>query len=124
MWGGKQQARYPYTKDLESLEACTSPNTCSMSSAIAAITTPLLADQWEKELETHPDRQFASYIVSGIRSGFHIGFNRAKVIPVSASRNMPSTDQNPQPVRGYLRTEVEENRIVQVAEGMQLVVLD
>ena len=118
-----QQARYPYIKDLEALEACTSPNTCRMPSAIAAITTPLLADQWEKELENHPDRQFASYIVSGIRSGFHIGFNRAKVTPGSASRNMPSTDQNPQPVREYLRTEVEENRIVQVAEGMQEVVI-
>ena len=48
-----QQARYPYSKDLE---VCTNPNTCSIPSAIAAITTPLLADQWRRSSRTiHTD---------------------------------------------------------------------
>jgi hypothetical protein len=61
---------------------------------LAAISTPLVTDAWEVMLTSHPDRAFARYICSGIRSGFRIGFRRGSPLR-SATANMPSAQRAP-----------------------------
>ena len=40
------------------------------------ISTPLDWRTWSAKLSDHPDKRFSSYILSGIREGFRIGFIR------------------------------------------------
>lgn len=84
-----------------------------------AITTLLQAHQWETALKHHPNQEFARYIITGIREGFRIGFDRSRCRPISATRNMLSTIQNPKPVREYLNTELEARRIVEVGDEVK-----
>ena len=42
--------------------------------------TPLSVPAWQQVLESHPDRYFVEYILSGIGRGFHIGADRARLV--------------------------------------------
>ena len=52
--------------------------------------TPLVLPAWELALRTHPDRQFADYILSGIHKGVHIGTDRTKRLHPARDGNLPS----------------------------------
>ncbi len=85
---------------------------------------PLKVEEWQKALAAYPEREFVKYVINGVSHGFRIGFDRRKVAPVSTSRNMPSTFQHPEPVRQYLATELNANRIVeQHGEDAQIAVI-
>ncbi len=86
----------------------------SLPATATAITTPLKVEEWQKALAAHPEREFVKYVINGVCHGFRIGFDRRKVAPVSTSRNIPSTFQHPEPVRQYLATELNANRIVEL----------
>ena len=73
--------------------------------------TPLDAAQWEILLADHPDRQFVQYLLSGIREGFRIGFDRNHTCK-RATGNMNSAISNPQPVAEFLRTKTQAGRVV------------
>ena len=49
----------------------------SQSSLLAR--TPLIWQEWETALSTHPDRAFADFIIAGIRYGFKIGCSHKQV---------------------------------------------
>ena len=53
---------------------------------------------------SHPDRQFALYILSGIENGFRIRFNPDQPLH-SASMNCPSAEAHPQVIMNYIRKE-------------------
>jgi len=38
------------------------------------VATPLVWEEWDRELQHHPDQRFRSYIVQGIRYGFRLGY--------------------------------------------------
>ena len=68
-------------------------------------------DAWQAALGAHPDLQFASYILSGIRYGFLIGFScRQQLVP--AICNAPSATEHPEVVEQYLTEEISAGRIV------------
>ena len=75
------------------------------------ITTPLYVDVWEQCLASHPDQQFAHYVVQGLCRGFHIGFNASSLLK-AASRNMPSTSEQHNIVSKYLQDEIAEGRVL------------
>ena len=62
-------------------------------------------------LQDHPDRAFVNYLLTGIREGFRIGFNRQHSCR-RAMGNMGSALTNPQPVADFLRTELTAGRII------------
>ena len=67
------------------------------------VSSPLMADEWQGALADHPDQEFVSYILSGIREGFRIGVElRARQLCKPAESNMPM--QNPELVSEYLGT--------------------
>ena len=53
----------------------------------AAIMTPVLLQNWDSLLATHPDQALASFFVYGISQGFHIGYH-------SLRRPLKSVKQN------------------------------
>ena len=79
-------------------------------SDLTAITSPFSPDAWEDVLTTHPDRAYVSYLLSGLKQGFRIGFDRRHHL-IQAKDIMPSTKNNPDVVTAYLRNEAQARRI-------------
>ena len=103
--------RYPYTSDLLQLESQGERNPADLPAHARTVTTPLVADQWEALLRSHPDRPLAQYITTGIRQGFRIGF-RSDHKCKRAAGNMRSATENPKPVEDFVQTEVKAGRII------------
>ena len=61
---------------------------------------------WEEALSKHPDRQFANYVVSGLKNGFRIGFDHITSKLTSSRNNMLSAKENPHVVDEYLLHEI------------------
>ena len=94
---------YRYTDHLMAYESLP-PQWDHIDPHLLPITTPLHVGIWEQCLASHPDKQFAQYIVQGLHKGFRIGFD--------ASRNMPSTSEQHDIVSKYLQEEIAEGRIL------------
>ena len=102
---------YPYTKDLLSLARVGIPGSpTSVREELSGVYTPLKFQHWESMLAAHPDKEYVSYLLSGIREGFRIGFNRSSQL-TSARKNMQSADEHPSEVIAYLNKE-KENRVI------------
>ena len=69
------------------------------------ITSPLQSQVWQILLQDHPDRLLVDYVLSGIREGFHIGFNYPSSFCHTAQCNMFSSREHPAIVSQYLASE-------------------
>ena len=95
--------KYPYIQHL--LEFEQRVGGAPVPAWLQKVTTPLILREWIIELRDHPDAEFRSYILNGIKNGFRIGFNRAATCK-SASFNMRSAIENAEVVQEYLKKEV------------------
>ena len=84
---------YRYTRDLLTLDSFCPPACSLPSPRFCAIVTPLIAKNWERVLQAHPDRVFTQYIAQGVRSGFRVGFRFGAVSCHSTYTNMLSAFQ-------------------------------
>ena len=103
---------YPYTQDLLDLAGCGPSSPSPPVPPIvkwSTITTPLRSEAWAEALRCHPDQRLCNYILSGLQSGFQLGFNHSFPLQ-SAQANMQSALQNPQPVKDYLAKQCAANR--------------
>ena len=75
------------------------------------MTTPLRVAAWREALASHPDQEFASYIVQGITEGFRIGFDYNGHSCQKASTNLVSAMAHPKVVDDYLGKEGGLDRI-------------
>ena len=73
---------------------------------------PLRLAAWDAALRSHPDKRFCSYILNGLRWGFHVGFHRARDSLRSSRRNIPSAYEHPEVVDKYLLAEQAAGRIL------------
>ena len=64
------------------------------------------ADSLGVMLPGHPDREYADYIVSGIRDGFLVGYTYGATTLSSAKKNMQSAEENPHVVEEYVEAEL------------------
>ena len=101
---------YRYTDHLMAYESLP-PQWDHIDPHLLPITTPLHVGIWEQCLASHPDKQFAQYIVQGLHKGFRIGFDASSPLK-AASRNMPSTSEQHDIVSKYLQEEIAEGRIL------------
>ena len=87
--------------------------------ALRTISSPLRADDWEAELQYHPDQEFAGYLVSGIRNGFRIGYDYGAKAQanVKASKNMHSARAHPEPIDDYIGEELRLGRVIHLEDG-------
>ena len=64
-------------------------------------------------LKHHPDNEFASLVINGVRDGFKIGYDYAPGrIRKGKSRNLGSAYEHPHVVTEYLNAELRSNRIL------------
>ena len=90
---------YLHMADLLALHYC-SPSPSHIHPLLCEINTPLQISAWMSALVSHPDRAFASFVVVGIKEGFHIGFHCSS--PFRATHNMHSAIEHPDVVQAYL----------------------
>ena len=103
--------RYPYMCDLLDLAQHRPSRPVHMSARCRAVVTPFIAESWQRALQHHPDRCLVDYIMRGLAEGFHIGYDYTHSCR-SATQNMTSALQNPQPVKEYLEAEVQAGRVI------------
>ena len=114
-WDCKDIGRHnevAYTQDLLDLEMCIPAQRQEVNRCLTSIRTPLQIGQWERALVNHPDQEFVSFLLRGMRGGFRIGYNRRGHSCKPVSRNMQSARLNPQVVEEYLAKEASEGRVI------------
>ena len=94
------------------LESCRRPTRWVTPKFLCFNPSPLIWQDWEKHLVSHPNRSLAKYVVQGIRQGFRIGFNYLKHKTKRSSSNMYSADEHQWVVQEYLLKECREGRVV------------
>ena len=103
------EASYPYTQQLLLLDQCQGQHT--VPKELEIVRSPLVLSEWHTLLQSHPDKQFVHYIVTGIEKGFRIGFSDTEVTCHSAEHNLLPASSNPEVVSKYL-ADVTLGRIV------------
>lgn len=78
----------------------------------ARIVTPLRLSEWESALSMHSDQEFKSFICSGIRDGFRIGFDYHSARCRRGPGNMKSVQEHEEVVKRYIGTECEARRLL------------
>ena len=101
-----------YTADLLTLDFCR-PAPCQEHrvTELMEVTTPLRHEAWAEALATHPDQALARYIVTGLREGFRIGFQRGFPLR-SARENLQSAALHPRVISDYLHKECRLGRML------------
>ena len=70
-----------------------------------------MVEGWKELLDTHPDRDFVTYILEGISKGYRIGYDYNKKTKKVTS-NLLSAFQNPEVVTKYIQEEVALGRMI------------
>lgn len=87
---------YRYSEDLLALDQCRASPPIRLPGGMSGVVTPLGWEAWRASLASHPDREFASWVVNGIRDGFRIGYDYSQHRPKGARSNMASASERPQ----------------------------
>lgn len=94
--GGPWAIQVDYMHELALLDACRPQRTSlDLIAVLGVIQTLLQVPMWERRLQNQPDREFMAYLLSGMRFGFRVGFNRQAVCLKSVKRNMQSAAEEP-----------------------------
>ena len=72
VWGNK----YYYLNQLMALDACRPLCEDANLNSSLSVTSPLISNNWSRELSFHPDKAYTQYVLRGISQGFRIGYNR------------------------------------------------
>ena len=103
------QGRYLYTGDLLQLSAAA--NT-SPQPLWPKYTSPINVNSLVPFLAQHPDQSFATYILTGLTSGFRIGFSNDRSQLRTHHSNHPSVLANEQVVDERIMAELEAGRLL------------
>ena len=77
----------------------------------AYVTTPLIANHRSSLLANHPDETLVRVFITGVTSGFRIGFSRPPNCLLSSKRNLDCALQHPSVVDQYLSEELSHRRV-------------
>ena len=109
------RGRYRYIEDLLEIDRRRPATQPRIPEGVGVVRTPLIVGKWEAGLAAHPDREFSSYIIRGIRCGFRIGFEYRSGTGREVSKNMRSASEHPEPSNAYVGSELSAGRMIQVA---------
>ena len=79
-------------------------------SNFSTVNTPLRLQSWQRRIQSHPDRNFINYILSGIERGFRIGRDSTCHVN-SATKNKQSAHDNPNAIEKYLQDQIQQGNI-------------
>ena len=85
--------------------------------------SPLVVDEWVKQLKYHLDGEYKEYLLTGLRRGFRIGFNYGSHHYRNAKTKLKSALQNPAIVDQYLEMKVGLSRILGPLEPLSLLLV-
>ena len=107
---GIRSGRYVYLENLRHLSHPPSP---SLSSPIPwpVCPSPICLPSLAHHTLHHPDRDFITFVLQGLRVGFHIGFSSHGFTSRPLSRNHPSSLTSPQVISMYISEEVATGRM-------------
>lgn len=74
-----------------------------------SVSTPININVLERELSQHPDRDFVTSLINGLRYGTHVGYTGPEKSRVS--RNLISANQHPEVVSSNLYKEINLGRV-------------
>ena len=117
--GMVRNSNYVSTEDLLALDSLHPQSASPTPAQRTQYCSPLVWKKWSELLEYHTDRRYVDYVLTGIRDGSRIGFNREQRLQ-NATRNLPS--QVPAIISDYLAREVSLGRMVKLPPGYHLVV--
>ena len=83
-----------------------------VSPALEGVRSPLQWEVWQEHLRSHPDRDYAEYLICGLRDGFRIGFDYQGHKYRSSRENMRSAVERPEVVREYIEKEGIAGRLL------------
>lgn len=99
------------TEDLLALEATFSGGHSGRQETELVVRGFLPAPEWKYYLDRHLDKEFATFMMRGIRHGFHIGFDlRCSLKP--APYNFHLVRENPVVVDTYIASKVAAGHLV------------
>ena len=75
------------------------------------VVSPLQLSRFQAKSQDHLDQTAVAYVLSGLKEGFHIGFQPSSVALPLASANMCSALEHPLVIDDYLETEVLCGRV-------------
>lgn len=75
-----------------------------------SVVSPLQVDQFTWELRDHPNQQFVTFVLDGLRHGFNLGFRHSQKLK-SATKNKSSAYEHPAVIDEYLANEVSLGRV-------------
>ena len=103
---------YNYTAQLLQLDRRRLSTERSVPAVIAGVSSPLSSNlhAWQERLRSHPDQDFATFILTGLEQGFRVGFDYRSRLS-TAKHNMPSGTEHPEVVECYLGEERSAGRI-------------
>ena len=73
------------------------------------VSTPINVNVLERELSLHPDRNFVTSLINGLRYGTHVGYTGPEKSRIS--RNLISANQHPEVVSSNLSKEINLGRV-------------
>ena len=83
-----------------------------VSPALEGVRSPLQWEVWQEHLRSHPDRDYAEYLICGLRDGFRIGFDYQGHKSRSSRENMRSAVERPEVVRECIEKECIAGRLL------------
>ena len=102
---------YQYKAQLLELERVSGGRRSGPLTGAEAVITPLVWQQWERELEDHPDKEWVQFLVRGIRQGFRVGHDQSVGELRRCRGNMCSAREQSAVIQEYLDKEVEAGRM-------------
>ena len=73
--------------------------------------TPINVDLFESWLLRHPDKGFVEFVISGLRFGFRIGYNR-QAVPAGRTKNLLSARENKEAVACAILKELNRGHTI------------
>ena len=83
-----------------------------VSIVLDGVRSPLQWEVWQEHLRSHPDRDYAEYLICGLQDGFRIGFDYQGHKCRSSRENMRSAMEHPEVVQEYIEKECIAGRLL------------
>ncbi len=114
-------AGYRFTGQLVELERVAEGPKSWVLPGAEVVRTPLVWQEWNYELENHPDKEWVEFLVRGIRERFRIRHNQERVMLREKTGIMYEGSQHREIISKYLQVEESAGRIHKVKEGVDKV---
>ena len=109
---------YRFKDQLLELERVSEGEKSGTLGGAEAVVSPLKWQEWERELEEHPDKEWMKFLVRGIRAGFRLGHDQSVVEVTGRRGGMYKALEHKAIIDEYLAKEERARRIWRVSSSV------